>query len=206
MKDNKFLYPLYACLHPIAAMEDIKWKKMGSYRVSFFYLLLWVISNIAIRKGTGFAFNMLNIRQVNVSDVMLITICVFIIAVISNWLLCTLMEGEGKFKEIWCAISYPTLILSLWNIGYVIITNIVPLEIAPFISMVGLVINIWFGLLIFVNLMIIHDFSFGKTIWNCIFTFVGMAIVAFLVLLIYSLFMQVASFFVTIYNEITFRL
>ena len=51
-----------------------------------------------------------------------------------------------------------------------------------------------------------HQFTARQTLWNLLLTVFGMLIIAFIALLIYSLFQQVYVFIFTIFNEIMFRL
>jgi hypothetical protein len=55
-------------------------------------------------------------------------------------------------------------------------------------------------------MMMIHQYSFGKTLLFTVFTIFGMLIFIFIMLLFFSMISQGVSFFVALGREIIFRL
>lgn len=68
------------------------------------------------------------------------------------------------------------------------------------------IVYAWSGLLLFVGTMSIHQFSISKNIATLFFTVLGIVIVLFLLLLMFTLLHNLYAFFVTIYNELSFRI
>ena len=66
--------------------------------------------------------------------------------------------------------------------------------------------NAWCIFLIFVGLMQVHDYSPGKTLIFLVVTVVGALIIIFLLLVFFSLLGDAASYFISLYREIAFRL
>ncbi|MGO4374594.1 YIP1 family protein, partial [Paenibacillus sp. MCAF20] len=75
-----------------------------------------------------------------------------------------------------------------------------------FLDYVTTVAMIWSTILMFIGLLIIHDYGAVKTLQSIALTFAAMGIAVFLVMLFYTLFQQVYVFIYTIYNEWLFRL
>ena len=65
---------------------------------------------------------------------------------------------------------------------------------------------LWSGFLLFVAVITVHDFSLPRAIGTIIVTLVGMAIVIFLLLLVFNLVQQMAYFLISIYNQLIIRL
>ena len=65
--------------------------------------------------------------------------------------------------------------------------------------------DLWFYLLLFLGVMTVHEYSFGKTVKVLIFTVLGMALAGFVILLVLILFQDFSSFLVTVFEEASFR-
>jgi hypothetical protein len=197
--------PFHAILHPVDAIETIKYAKIGSYRICAAILAVWMLSEVLVRKNIGFVFSTSNPDLVNINDILSGTLAIFLILSVSNYLLCTFMEGEGTYKQIFCFMSYLTLILIIKNIGTIILTSILTIEMASFFTLYSAIFYVWCALYILAGITAVHQFAIGKSVLNIVLTVVGAAIIIGLLFLLYSLFQQVASFFYTIYNELSFR-
>ena len=60
--------------------------------------------------------------------------------------------------------------------------------------------------LVFIGLMQIHDYGPGKTFIFILVTIVGACVIIFLLLTFFSLLSDAASYFISMYREIVFRL
>ncbi len=205
MERRKYLFPIYNIFHPIDSVDEMKWYGKGSYISSLVCVFLFFISNIIVKVGSGFAYSTAS-GTYGVFEIFIITFGVFLLGVISNILLCTLMDGEGKTKEICCLISYSLIILTASNIVHTILTNVLQLELIIFIQIIDVIFYIWFFACLFLGLKTAHNFTFFKTVQNIVFTIIAMILVSFLILLLFSLFQQVASFVYVVYCELVFRM
>ena len=88
----------------------------------------------------------------------------------------------------------------------VFVSNVIAFDEAAFYTVLISVSSIWSVALVFTGLMEVHDYSPGKTFTFLIFTIVGALIIIFLVLVFFSLLGDAASFFISLYREISFRL
>ena len=59
--------------------------------------------------------------------------------------------------------------------------------------------------MLFVAVITVHDFTLPRSIGTIIVTLVGMAIVIFLLLLVFNLVQQMAYFLISIYNQLIIR-
>lgn len=63
----------------------------------------------------------------------------------------------------------------------------------------------WAAALLFIGLMAMHQFSIPKNLVTILFSAVGIFIILFLLLLLFTLFQNVYAFILTIVNELMFR-
>lgn len=206
MTVEKVFLPFRALVHPLDTYEEMKYKKNGSYRVGFILLLLWLLSEVLVRKNKGFVFNNINPDMVNIFDIISGTLAVFVLLTVSNYLLCIFMEGEGTYKQIFSCFSYGTLLITFFNTGVIILTGILSIEMISFFVLYNWIFYVWGAVYVICGIMSVHQFSLKKSLLNIFLTVVGFAVMAGVLFLLYSLYQQVASFFYTIYNEILFRI
>lgn len=206
LRNRTVFYPLHMMLHPIDATDGIKWQSKGSYLVSAGLVVLAFLTAVLERQATGFIFNPHRLDRINIINIMLVTFLVVALWIIANRALCTLMDGEGKTSEIIIGSCYsllPYIVLSLFA---VVLSHFLTHDMGVFLTYIQVGGYIWSGLVLFQVMRVIHQFSVKQTVWNLVLTVVGMLIIAFIILLIYSLFQQVYVFLFTIFNEIMFRL
>jgi len=77
---------------------------------------------------------------------------------------------------------------------------------AAFLTILIYMTIVWVGFLIIAGTVSTHDYSFGKAILTIILTVVGMMVIAFLALLIFSIAQEACQFFKLLFNEISSRL
>ena len=65
---------------------------------------------------------------------------------------------------------------------------------------------IWFGILLFIGIMSIHDYSFMKTIGTLILTLAAAVVIIFIVMVFYNIFSILLSFVLSAYKEISIRI
>lgn len=199
-------YPFYILLHPFDGYNELKCNKKWSVKVSVAILVLWFAVRIFKRQYMAFPFNPNHPDDLNIFLVLSTTIGIFILWVISNWAICTLMDGEGTPKEIWVSSAYALLPYIIITAFATIISRFMTLEIAIFLHYLQNLGVLWSVLLMFSAMHTIHQYKINVTLITMGLTIVGMLIVTFLGSLIFSLFQQVFIFIYTIYNEIALRL
>jgi len=205
-KMSKLKYLFYIMIHPVDGYQEMKYNKKGSVAMATFIVLLWYSSTVVKHQLTDFTFNPYRPDKLNLLMIALSTIVIFATAVICNWCFSTLMDGEGALKDIWTAVSYALLPTIAVNFITTFLSKFMVAEEEVFLQYITVIGIIWSAILAFTALSVIHDFSFIKTFNLILLTFLGMLIVLFLFILVYSLFQQVVMFVRTIYYEIMYRL
>ncbi|MFC5529403.1 Yip1 family protein [Cohnella yongneupensis] len=197
--------PFYVLLHPFQGFWDLKYENKGKLRVALCMLLLLTTATILLRQYAGFVVNFnfpLDLNSINeLQDIVL----PFFLWCIANWSLTTLMDGEGKFKEIVITTGYAILPLVLMRFGNILISNVITLRESAVYYMIDSFSTLWFVWLLFIGTMIVHQYTVLKTLFTMMLTLCVMGIIIFLILLIFSLLQEMVGFILSIYNEISYR-
>ena len=190
--------------HPFDAFAKLKEKKMGSVIIAVILLLLFYLISAISDVASGFSYNSFNAATYNSFFVFLRTIGLVILFAVSNWLVCVLLGGIGKLKEIFIVTCYSLIPLLFSMTLSVIFSNILVPDEFVFVSIFSTVCTVYTFFVLAVGIMRIHDYSFGKFLITTILTVIAMLIVVFLLFIIFMLSQQVYGWCVTVFNEITY--
>lgn len=191
--------------HPLQSLQDIKYKNMGSFIGSTVVLMIYYISSVLTKLEGGFMFASQDLSNFNAILVLLGSVGIVIVWTVANWLVCVLFEGKGKIKEIYYATCYSLIPIIVYNFLFVILSNfLIPSNNSPF-ELLGNICYILTAILLLLSITVIHDFNFFKAIGAALVTVLGMAIVAFVLFSMLTLWQDMIAFVIGIFNEITLR-
>ena len=125
---------------------------------------------------------------------------------VANWSLTTLFEGKGRMRDIYLGSAYSLTPYVLIQLPLILISNMVTVEEGAFYSVLSSISLIWCGLLLVVAMMMIHDYSLGKTLAFMVMSVFGMLVIIFVMMLFFSLVSDGIAYFVSLYKELSFRL
>lgn len=203
---QKAVLPFRTMLHPFQGYDDVKWNGKGSIPIAGVILLAWFVLTILNRQLTGFIFAPVGSENFNSLFLFAGTVVLFVIAVIANWSISTLVDCEGNFREIFISCSYALMPMLVVNVVNMILSQFLVMEEGILMTALSGVSVVWSILLLEIGFITIHQVSFKKAITLTLSTILGVAIILFLIMLLFSLCQQVTSFVYNIYNEIRFRL
>lgn len=196
----------HCVFHPIEGFEDLRWKKQGSMKIAMAIVVLFFIATVANRQLIGFAFNGAYTKVFNVVPLIVQSFVYFFTWVIANWSVCTLLDGEGRLKQICVNSAYALVPYIVGIFVKVLLSNFMVLDEAIWLNAVGLLGLGWSIVLMFQAMKAVHQYSFLKTLVCIVLTLVAMLLILFLLILLLSLFQQVYVFFYSLYTEISYRI
>lgn len=205
MKQDFLKFPFQLIVRPFDGFWDMKYEGKGKLKVALLILLALILTTILQKQFAGFLVNMVDPRSLNSLDDLEFTILPFLLFCIANWSITTLMEGEGKFKEIVMATGYALLPIVLINLPMTFISRFMTQEETAFYYLLNSISSIWFVILLFVGIMTVHQYSPAKTVLTMVLTVVAMGFVVFIATLAFSLGSQLYWFIYDVYREIIFR-
>jgi hypothetical protein len=183
----------------------LKPRKIGSLRVAWIILIaLFVVFTMQFFL-TGYIFNNNRIDEYSLIIMVLKTIGIALLFVVSNWAVCTLLNGNGNLREITCVTTYSLLPLIFAMFANVLLSNFLAGSEGAIMNIILVVCIMWSFLLLLCGLYCIHEYNMTQTFFSVIATVLGMAIIVFLLLMFASLLQQAGSFFYSIILEIIQR-
>ncbi len=203
ISDIKYLQ--YVIFHPFDGFYETKFRGKGSNLLATLLLLLYGILGIFSTQYTGFIFNFYPTFALDSISIFMASILPVVLFFISNWSTTTLMNGNGRLKDIYIVTCYSLLPLILFRVATVLLSNIIIIEEGPILSAFNYLGVVWFCFLIFTGLCTIHEYSVLKNIVTLLVTLVAAIIIIFLLVLYFSLLEKVVSFVSTIATEISKR-
>jgi hypothetical protein len=206
VKQDFLNFPLHIILHPFDGFWDMKFERRGKISVALTIMALLVLTVILQKQFAGLLVNFVDPRTLNSLDDLQYTVLPFFLFCVANWSITTLMEGEGKFKEIVMATGYALLPIVLINLPMTFISRFMTQEETAFYWLMNSMASVWFLFLLFVGIMTVHQYTPGKAVLTLGLTVVAMGIVVFLGTLAFSLGLQIYWFIYDVYREIIFRI
>ena len=199
-------YSLYVIWHPADGFWDLIHAKRGSYAAANFIVILSLLTHVWKLQFTNFVILNVNWNRINIFMEMATIILPLAIFCICNWGVTTLFDGKGHLGDIYMGTAYALTPYVLIQIPIIILSNFVTVEESAFYSVFNTLSFVWIGILIFMAIMMIHSYSFAKTLLFVIFTAAGMLIFIFIMLLFFSMISQGVAYFVSLGREVIFRL
>ncbi len=203
IKNKSLNLMLTTMVHPSNNFTDIKEKQLGSIPLCLLLLIVYYVVTVMKTIAGGFLFSNYDPTSFNSILVFVRSVGLVVLWIVANWLVCTLLGGKGRLKEIVVVTCYSLLPFIIEGIIYIVLSNVLlPVE-ASFLSILSTIAMIYFGFMLIIGMLKIHDFSMGKFIWTTILTILGMAIIIFLLIMLIILVQQFGAFVVTLVTEIT---
>ena len=197
--------PFYTIMHPFNGSYDTRFKGKGNIWFTIIILAVFFLASIFQRQNTGYIFNYNKLSDLNVFLQFISVVLPFVLFVISNWVVGILMNGTGRFRDIWIYGAYCCIPFIMGNILSVLLSNVLVRE-EPFGGYMQVFGAAWSLVVLFIGLMTMHEYGFTQNVFSCICTLFVMFILLFLIMLVGNLATDLYGFVMTIVKEVTFRM
>ncbi len=204
--ESKLYYIKYSLIHPFDAFYEIRFRGRGSLLFAVISLVLFGILQCVSCQYTGFVMNMVEVDSMNSLSVFATWVSGFVLFIVSNWAVTTLLNGKGGIADITEVIGYSLIPVEVTMILRIVLSNFVILEEAMIVNVIAGVGIVWFMFMVVAGLCVIHEYSFGKTIASVLLTFVAAAIIIFLGVLFFTLVEQMVTFVMDVAKEFIRRM
>lgn len=199
-------YALHVIVRPFDGFWDLTREQRGSIAAANFIVFMALLTRILRLQYTSFLFLRINWARVHVFREVLAILLPLMIWCLANWSLTTLFEGKGRMRDIYMGTAYAITPYVLIQLPLILISNIVTIEEGAFYSVLSGISFLWCGLLLVAAMMMIHDYSLGKTVLFMGMSLFGMLVIIFVSMLFFSLISDGIAYFVSLYKELSFRL
>lgn len=199
-------YALHVIVHPFDGFWDLTREHRGSMAAANFIVFAATAIRILSLQYTSFLFMRVNWARINVFTEFLTILLPLLIWCVANWSLTTLFEGKGRLRDIYMGTAYALMPYVLIQLPLIFLSNVITVEEGAFYTVLSGVSLLWSGSLIVFAMMMIHDYTLGKTLAFILMSLFGMLVIIFVMLLFFSLISDGIAYIVSLYKEISFRL
>jgi hypothetical protein len=203
---NKVLYAFYIMIHPFDGFWDVKHEKRGNAKAASVVALFLIVARIISKFFTNYLFNNAYGTKISIVSEILIVVMPLLLWTLSNWCVTTLADGEGSMKDVYVFTCYALLPMALFTIVNTVLSHFLILDEAMYLTFFSSLSVIWSGFLIFSGNTQTHRYTVGKSVFSILMAIVGMAIIVFLALVVFTTYQQIYSFLDSIVKEITYRI
>ena len=195
----------HAVTHPVEGFEDMRWKKAGSLKIAMLIVVLLFFGQIARGRLYGFQFVVTYDKTFNIVPYIVESFVYFGAWAVSNWAVCTLLDGEGTLRNITIYSAYALIPYIVQLYINVILSHLLIWDEYVFMQIIELIGVGWTVILMFSAIRSVHQYSFKKTLAAIGLTLAAMLIMLFLLVLFMSLIQQIFIFISTVYTELSYR-
>ena len=170
-------FPIYIITHPIQGFNEFKTEKKGKMYAALSILAAYVIIQILAYNYTGPVINTNNPMKFN--SIQIIVFGVVPVIAVANWSITSLFDGKGKMKEIFMMICYSYFPLAVCGLLKMILSNFVTTDEVLFLTIIDIVGMFGTGYMLFMGLVVIHEYGIFKTIISVLGTVLAILIPTF---------------------------
>lgn len=192
--------------HPVDGFEDMRWKKSGSLKIAFFIVFMLFLANIANERLYGFNHYTPYDRVFNIAPYIIKSLVMFGAWTVGNWSVCSLLDGEGKMRNICIYSAYALVPYVSQMFINTLLSHFLIRDEYVFMAIIRIIGIVWSAVLLFSAIRSVHQYSATKTIAAIALTIGAMAIMLALLVLFLSLIQHVLIFFSTLFTEISYRI
>lgn len=199
-------YSLYFMRHPMDGCYGVKKESKNSWWCANILLGTFILISILEKYCSGFLVKTVREGRYDLITDIGKVLVIFIGLTACNYLVVTINEGEGFFKDLYCAYAYcltPYIVIKPFVI---LLSNVLTYNEVFLITFANIIVWTWVVILILLTLKEINNFTVGETAKALAITAFTVLILTLLVCIIYVLFSQVIDFVITVVREVVYRI
>ncbi len=191
--------------NPYDACYGIKREKRASYLSGVILLLTFFVLYVLNKYFAGFLFKTMPDGYFEVLNDFLIIFGAFLLLTICCYLVCTITDGEARFRDIFITAAYALIPMIVFMPIKLALTNVLTFNEEFFITMIDVVSIGWTALLIVLMLMYQNDYTLKQTFKTIFLTLFCVLVVVALIVVLYMLISQLVDFITSVYGEVVYR-
>lgn len=205
IKNEKLRCFISVLVHPYQSFYDIKYRGSGSIKLASVITVLFFLTETLKDTCCGFLFNKTVAGNYNVLFTIARTIGLVALWTVANWAICSVMQGNGRLKDIYVATAYALLPIVIYNALYVGISHFITLESMDMLVAFQTVIFVYVFFILSVGIMAIHEYNFPKFLITSIFAILIMILIVFIGFMVVILVQQFWNFLYSLFMEAMYR-
>ncbi len=202
---DQVLYVFQMLRNPYDACYGIKREKRASVWSAMIVLCIFFVFYVANKYFAGFLFKTMPDGYFELLNDFLMVFGVYLLLTICCYLVCTITDGEAKFRDIFITAAYALAPMIVFLPIKLVLTNVLTFNEEFFITLIDIVSLGWTALLIVLMLMYQNDYTLKKTFKTIFLTLFCVLVVVALFAVLYMLISQLVDFVSSIYGEVVYR-
>jgi hypothetical protein len=191
--------------HPYNFFEGIQESGRIKWLQGIAVMLLVYLARMISIIITGYTFQTKEPYQISALHELIWILVPWFTFTLSNWAVSTILDGEGKFKEIFVGSAFALVPYIILIVPISLLSRWLSLDESGIYSFLTMFTLCWAGWLLLVGIKILHDFEIGKLIWIVLITIVGILIIWYVGILMFGLINQLYNFIADIIKELSMR-
>lgn len=191
--------------NPYDACYGIKREKRAGWLSAFIMLAAFFVLYVLNKYFAGFLFKTMPDGYYELINDFLIIGGAFLLLTICCYLVCTITDGEARFRDIFISAAYALIPMIVFLPIKLVLTNVLTYNEEFFITLIDVVSIGWTALLIVLMLMYQNDYTLKQTFKTIFLTLFCVLVVVALIVVLYMLISQLVDFIVSIYGEVVYR-
>lgn len=191
--------------HPIDGFYAIRYEGKAGFASSLILLALAVAAFGYMQSGTSFMFNPAIHVGVDLLPLTVQFVGIWLGWVISNYLISSLLRGEGRFRDVFFSSSYALFPIILIGIPVTLLSNTLTLNELAIFNFLKLTIFVWIALLTIWMVQGIHNYTFIEALFIILLSLLTLVIIIILIFIFISLSIELVNFIYSLYQEVFIR-
>jgi hypothetical protein len=203
---DDFIFMFRFIKQPIDSFYYIKKGLRGSLLFAMLIYLAVIVIRVLSLYVTGFVFSPYSAPdQINVANVIAMTVLLMVLWNAANYLVSTISDGEGRVRDVVIGTAYSLFPFILIALPVALLSNVLTENEVFLYSFPLSLMWLWIGIMLFIMVREIHNYSFSETVKNILVTLFTMALFVVTGYILYVLFDQLFEFIKAVAQELRLR-
>ncbi|MDR2505679.1 MAG: hypothetical protein LBD16_06195 [Oscillospiraceae bacterium] len=202
---RKTSYGFTVIKNPFDAAYGILRERKSGYAAAAVLMALYYALYVMRKYFSGFLFKTVPDGVYNLAGDFAAIAVVYLLFVTCCYLVSTITEGEATFQSLCVGTAFALIPVLFGTAIQLALTNVLTYNESFFITLVDVVAYGWSGLLLFLMILYLNDFTIKKTIATVLLTAFTALVFAALAFVVYMLVSQLIDFVVSVYGEVVYR-
>lgn len=203
---SRLRYSFYFIRHPNDGCYGVKREGKTSLLCANILIGLFILVSIINKYYCGFLFKTIRDGRYEIFTDIGIVILVFVVLTACNYLVVTINNGEGTFKNLYSAYAYSLTPYIIITPFMTILSNVITYNESFLLSFGNVCMYAWMVILLFISLKEVNNYSVKETVKSIFLTAFTVLIGVLIVFIIYALCNQAIDFVTTLGREVVYRI
>ena len=203
---SRLRYSTYFIKHPIDGCYGVRREGKASFLCANILIGLFILVSIINKYYCGFLFKTIRDGRYEIFQDIGIVVLVFIVLTACNYLVVTINDGEGSFKQLYSAYAYSLTPYIIITPFMVILSNVITYNESFLLSFARMCTYAWMLVLFFLSIKEVNNYSVKETVKSIFLTAFTVLIGILIVFIIYALCNQAIDFVTTLGREVVYRI